>query len=195
MITSLVPPPPPPPLSPLSQWSRCDSSHLLSLHFLHEVSTLPSPSPPLPLPTLFTLCSTPSGTSQESSFGWASYWHYSSYWQVLCPLVTNTGSYFISPLSPPLPSTPVSGFAFFQFYCFESGNAVIPGFITNSSLTNINQVQTFLNRTQQIAALGCEFTSPLRDFFSANAPWYRYQKETWLAVGGLSLPLSTTHSH
>lgn len=75
----------------------------------------------------------------------------------------------------------VSGFAYFQFYCFQSGTTNIPSL--TSGLTDSNTVITFLNSTEGFAAAGCQFTNPLRDFFAANAPWYEYQKETWLVIG------------
>ena len=77
----------------------------------------------------------------------------------------------------------VSGFAFFQFYCFEVGSINIPS--VADGLVNTTAVQTFLNTTEDFAAVGCRFTDPLRDFFNANAPWYEYQKETWLVLGEL----------
>ena len=75
----------------------------------------------------------------------------------------------------------VSGFAFFQFYCFEIGSINIPSIA--DGLVNTSTVQDFLNTTEDFAAKGCRFTDPLRDFFDANAPWYEYQKETWLVLG------------
>ena len=84
----------------------------------------------------------------------------------------------------------VSAFAFFQFYCFETGNNAIPNFFNNNTLTSITDLQSFLNSSEQIAAAGCQFTNPLRDFFASNAPWFQYQKETWLA-GGLIIIIIT----
>jgi choline transporter-like protein 2/4/5 len=75
----------------------------------------------------------------------------------------------------------ISAFSFFQFYCFESGSINIP--TLSSGITNSSVVVTFLNTTENFALAGCQFTDPLRDFFSANAPWYEYQKETWLVIG------------
>ena len=66
-------------------------------------------------------------------------------------------------------------------------------FLTSSAtcdnLTSVTDLQSFLNSSEQIAAAGCQFTNPLRDFFASNAPWFQYQKETWLAGG-----LCNTHS-
>ena len=75
----------------------------------------------------------------------------------------------------------VSAFAYFQFYCFETGSINIPS--VADGLRNTSTVQTFLNTSESFADAGCQFTNPLRDFFAANAPWYEYQKETWLALG------------
>ncbi|XP_003391695.1 PREDICTED: choline transporter-like protein 4, partial [Amphimedon queenslandica] len=75
----------------------------------------------------------------------------------------------------------ISGFAYFQYYCFVAGNANIPSL--TSGLTDSSTVVNFLNSTESFAASGCQFTNPLRDFFAANAPWYEYQKETWLVIG------------
>ena len=92
-------------------------------------------------------------------------------------------------LLPKPPFSSVSAFAFFQFYCFESGSNAIPNFFSNNNLTSVTDLQSFLNSSEQIAAAGCQFTNPLRDFFASNAPWFQYQKETWLAGG-----LCNTHS-
>lgn len=75
----------------------------------------------------------------------------------------------------------VTGFSYFQYYCFVSGSVNIPSFA--SGLTNTSVVIDFLNTSESFAAAGCQFTNPLRDFFASNAPWYEYQMETWLVLG------------
>ena len=80
----------------------------------------------------------------------------------------------------PLPP-PVSGFSFFQYYCLNIGSLSLPSF--TSILTNISEADAFLNTSESVAIVGCEFTDPLRDFFATNSLWYEYQMETWLAAG------------
>ena len=72
----------------------------------------------------------------------------------------------------------VSAFSYYQFYCFQNTEDIFNRFNTNSST-----LTEFLNETEAIANRLCVQTEVFRTFISSQLPWFRYQKETWLAVG------------
>ena len=76
-------------------------------------------------------------------------------------------------------STPtVSGFSYYQFYCFQDTENLFNRFDSEEdSLTD------FLNSTGTLSARLCVQTEVFRSFISSQLPWFRYQKETWLAIG------------
>ena len=70
----------------------------------------------------------------------------------------------------------VSGFCYYQFYCF--GMFTLP-----SAPSDISLLSNIFNKTVSISQQICVTTSPLRQFIASAAPWFKYQKETWLALG------------
>ena len=81
------------------------------------------------------------------------------------------------------PSLPiVSAFSYYQFYCFQNTEDIFNRFDSEEeSLTD------FLNSTENLSNRLCVQTQVFRSFISSQLPWFRYQKETWLAIGGHSL--------
>ncbi|CAI8016272.1 Choline transporter-like protein 4 [Geodia barretti] len=71
-----------------------------------------------------------------------------------------------------------SGFSYYQFYCFQDTENLFNRFDSEEdSLTD------FLNSTETLSARLCVQTEVFRSFISSQLPWFRYQKETWLAIG------------
>ena len=87
----------------------------------------------------------------------------------------------------------VSAFSYYQFYCFQDTEDTFDRFDSDQeSLTE------FLNSTEALSNRLCVQTEVFRSFISSQLPWFRYQKETWLAIGensrvtpGLSLCITT----
>ena len=77
----------------------------------------------------------------------------------------------------------VSGFSYYQFYCFQDTENLFNRFDSEEdSLTD------FLNSTETLSARLCVQTEVFRSFISSQLPWFRYQKETWLAIGEMQCP-------
>ena len=101
-------------------------------------------------------------------------------------IYTCTGPHFVTvgwvvtfSLSPPT----VSGFSYYQFYCFQDTENLFNRFDSEEdSLTD------FLNSTETLSARLCVQTEVFRSFISSQLPWFRYQKETWLAIGEMQCP-------
>ena len=74
----------------------------------------------------------------------------------------------------------VSGFSYYQFYCFQNTQDLFDNFDSNSTT-----ITDFLNRTESLTNTLCVQTQVFRTFISSQLPWFRYQKETWLAIGEL----------
>lgn len=74
--------------------------------------------------------------------------------------------------------TTVSGFSYYQFYCFQDTENIFNRFDSEQdSLTD------FFNSTERLSNRLCVQTEVFRSFISSRLPWFRYQKETWLAIG------------
>ncbi|KAL5483965.1 hypothetical protein EMCRGX_G020386 [Ephydatia muelleri] len=72
----------------------------------------------------------------------------------------------------------ISGFCYYQFYCFENVQLTLP-----SAASGISLLSNVFNETVSVSQQICVTTSPLRQFIASTAPWFKYQKETWLALG------------
>eukprot|EP00731_Ephydatia_muelleri_P024033 Em0016g304a len=72
----------------------------------------------------------------------------------------------------------VSGFCYYQFYCFENVQLTLP-----SAVSSFSELVAVFNGSLTLSNQICVSTAPLRAFIATLAPWYLYQKYTWLAIG------------
>ncbi|CAI7988530.1 Choline transporter-like protein 2 [Geodia barretti] len=85
---------------------------------------------------------------------------------------------WVTIIAVPLLVLAISGFSYYQFYCFQDTENLFNRFDSEEdSLTD------FLNSTETLSARLCVQTEVFRSFISSQLPWFRYQKETWLAIG------------
>eukprot|EP00731_Ephydatia_muelleri_P024034 Em0016g305a len=56
-----------------------------------------------------------------------------------------------------------------------------------SILSGFSALSTVFNETVSISQQICVTTSPLRQFIASTAPWFKYQTQTWLALGIIGL--------
>jgi choline transporter-like protein 2/4/5 len=85
---------------------------------------------------------------------------------------------WVTIIAVPLLVLAISGFSYYQFYCFQDTENLFNRFDSEEdSLTD------FLNSTGTLSARLCVQTEVFRSFISSQLPWFRYQKETWLAIG------------
>jgi choline transporter-like protein 2/4/5 len=85
---------------------------------------------------------------------------------------------WLSIIAAPILILIISAFSYYQFYCFQNTEDIFNNFNTNSTT-----LTEFLNTTEAISNRLCVQTEVFRTFISSQLPWFRYQKETWLAVG------------
>ena len=130
-------------------------------HVYSKSTSCPSISIPLPNTIRFYSClySSPSFPSTVSSFSF-------------------TFMYLLLSLS--LPHPPVTGFSFYQWFCFQETEEIFDRF---NPFDNSTTVLEFLNSTDTLSGQICVQTETFRQWVDTRLPWFKYQEETWLAIG------------